>query len=130
MAMGAKAVLACWHDQNISGFFGGPALIRPITAISIVFKKPWLAGKKPALQKIHFCFDHVNRLFISLFTWSKQKRLFWRAGFYLANQSNQKTFKKLWLAGKKPALQKATFVWSCKQVIYMHNLKVSLCNEP
>jgi len=26
------------------------------------FKKLWLAGKKQALQKSHFCFDHVNRL--------------------------------------------------------------------
>jgi len=24
-----------------------------------------LAGKKPALQKSHFCFDHVNRLIIT-----------------------------------------------------------------
>jgi len=29
---------------------------------SEVFKKLRLAGKKPALQKSHFCFDHVNRL--------------------------------------------------------------------
>jgi len=43
-------------------FFGGPAFIQPIRAIKKVFKKPWLAGKKPALQKSHFCFDHVKRL--------------------------------------------------------------------
>jgi len=24
-----------------------------------IFKKPWLAGKKPAFRKSHFCFDHV-----------------------------------------------------------------------
>jgi len=47
------------HDQNKSGFLGGPAFIQPIRAIWKVFKKPWLAGKKPALQKSHFCFDHV-----------------------------------------------------------------------
>jgi len=31
--------LACLHDHNISGFFGGPAFIQPIRAICIVFKK-------------------------------------------------------------------------------------------
>jgi len=50
------------HDQNKSGFFGGPAFIQPVRAIWKVFKRSWLAGKKPALQKSHFCFDHVNRL--------------------------------------------------------------------
>jgi len=55
--------LACLHDQNKSGFFGGPAFIQPIRAICNVFKKTWLAEKKPALQKKkHFCFDHVKRL--------------------------------------------------------------------
>jgi len=32
---------------------------------SEVFKKPRLAGKKPALQKRHICFDHVNRLHVN-----------------------------------------------------------------
>jgi len=55
-----KSVLvACLHDQNKSGFFGGPAFIQPFRAIWNVFKKPWLAGKKLDLQKSHFCFDHV-----------------------------------------------------------------------
>jgi len=45
----------------------------------------------------------------SLFTWSKQKWLFWRPDFNPANQSNLKVFKNLWLAGKKPALQKSHF---------------------
>jgi len=58
-------LLACFHGQNKSGFFGGPAFIQPIRAIWKVFKKSWLAGKKPTLQKSYFCFDHVNRLFIS-----------------------------------------------------------------
>jgi len=40
-------------------FFGGPAFIQPIRAIWKVFKKLWLARKKRALQKSHFCFDHV-----------------------------------------------------------------------
>jgi len=48
----------------LEGCFGGPAFIQPIGAIWKVFKKPWLAGKNPALQKSHFCFDHVNRLHI------------------------------------------------------------------
>jgi len=52
------------HDQNKSGFFGGPVFIQPIRAIWKVFWKLWLAGKKPALQKSHFCFDHVNRIVV------------------------------------------------------------------
>jgi len=43
------SLFRCLHDQNKSGFFGGPAFIQPHTAIWKVFKKPWLAGKKPAL---------------------------------------------------------------------------------
>jgi len=54
--------LACLHDQNKSGFFGGLAFIQSIRAIWKVFKKLWFGWKKPALQKSHFCFDHVNRL--------------------------------------------------------------------
>jgi len=56
--------IACLHDQNKSGFFGEPAFIQPIRTIWRVFKKLWLAGKKPALQKCHFYFDHVNRLIV------------------------------------------------------------------
>jgi len=61
-----NAYLACLHDQNKSGFFGGPTFIQPIREIWKFFKKPWLVGKKPALQKSHFWFDHVNRLIIIL----------------------------------------------------------------
>jgi len=32
------------------------------------------------------------QLIINLFTWSKQKRLFWRAGFYPVNQNFLNTF--------------------------------------
>jgi len=40
----------------------------------------------------------------------KTKAAFWKAGFYSANQSNQKSFQKARrLAGKKPALQKNHF---------------------
>jgi len=49
-----------------AGFYP-PAFIQPIREIWKVFKKPWLAGKKPALQKSHFCFDPVNRLIILFF---------------------------------------------------------------
>jgi len=49
--------IASLHDQNKSTFFGGPAFIQPIRTIC----------KKPALQKSHFCFDHVNRLKICQF---------------------------------------------------------------
>jgi len=41
--------IACLHDQNKSGFFGGPAFIQPIRTICKVFKKLWLVGKKPLL---------------------------------------------------------------------------------
>jgi len=58
-----RSQLACLYDQHKSGFFGGPAFIQPIRAIiEKVFKKFWLARKKPVLQKSHICFDHVNRL--------------------------------------------------------------------
>jgi len=40
----------------------------------------------------------------------QNKSGFLEAGFYPANQSNLKVFKKLWLAGKKRPSKKATFV--------------------
>jgi len=47
----------------------------------------------------------------SLFTWSKQKRLFWKAGFYHANQSNLKSFQKALIGYKKAGPpKKTTFV--------------------
>jgi len=39
-----------------------------------------------------------------LFTWSKQKWLFWRAGFYPANQSNLNIILKALIGWKKLAL--------------------------
>jgi len=42
----------------------------------------------------------------SLFTWSKQKWLFWRAGFYPANQNNLKSFQKALIGWKKAGLPK------------------------
>jgi len=51
-------LLAYLHDQNKSGFFGRPAFIQPIRII-------WKVFKKLALQKSHFCFDHVNWLYVA-----------------------------------------------------------------
>jgi len=34
------------------------------------------------------CYDWLDKSRLSLFTWSIQKWLFWRAGFNPANQSN------------------------------------------
>jgi len=39
----------------MAGFY--PAKQIPLKS----FQKAWLAGKKPALQKSHFCFDHVKQ---------------------------------------------------------------------
>jgi len=39
-----KPVLACLHDQNKSGFFGGPAFFQPITAFWKLLRLLWLAG--------------------------------------------------------------------------------------
>jgi len=32
------------HDQNKSGFFGGPAFFQPIRTFWILFKLLWLSG--------------------------------------------------------------------------------------
>jgi len=42
--------------------FGGLAYFQLIRAFWKLFRLLWLAGQKPALQKSHFCFDHVNKL--------------------------------------------------------------------
>jgi len=54
----------------------------------------------------------------------KTKVAFWRAGFYLANQSNLKSIQKdligwkkpIWLAGKNRPSKKPLLFWSCIQV--------------
>jgi len=56
--------LAGLHDQNKSGFFWRAGFYSANQNNLKDFKKTWLAGKKLALQKSHFCFDHVNRLII------------------------------------------------------------------
>jgi len=45
----------------------------------------------------------------SLFTWSKQKWLFWRASFYPANQSNLKSIQKALISWKKAGPLKKHF---------------------
>jgi len=53
---------------------------------------------------------------ISLFIWSKLKWLFWRTGFYSANQNNLKCFQKDLIGWKKAGPPKSHFLfWSCKQ---------------
>jgi len=48
----------------------------------------------------------------------KQKWLFWRAGFYLANQSNLKGFQKALIGWKKAGPpKKPLLLWLCKQAI-------------
>jgi len=76
------------------------------------------SSKKPLLFWSCKQANHVNRLMISLFAWSKPKWLFWKAGFYSANQSNQKSFQKALIGWKKADLPKKPLLfWSCKQAI-------------
>jgi len=64
------------------------------------------------LVSVHY----TSRCTCSLFTWSKQKWLFWRAGLYLANRSNLKSFQKALIGWKKTGPpNKPLLFWSCKQ---------------
>jgi len=57
-------ILACLHDQNKSGFFEGPAFSSQSKQLKKYSKNSgWLEKSRPT--KNHFCFDHVNRLFIA-----------------------------------------------------------------
>jgi len=92
-----NSLLAGLHDHNKNGFFGGPAFFHPIRAFWILFN--------------------------SLFTWSKQKWLFWRASFFPVNQGFLKTFQIAligWIKAGPP--KKLLLFWSCKQAIYMLQL--------
>jgi len=51
----------------------------------------------------------------SLFTWLKPKRLFWRAGFYPANQSNLKSFQKALIGRKKAGPSKKPLLFSSRK---------------
>jgi len=42
--MEVDLLVACLHDQNKSGFFGGPAFFHPIRAFWKLFRLLWLAG--------------------------------------------------------------------------------------
>jgi len=62
------------------------------------------------IRRVLIMCQYIRRvIIISLFTWSKQKWLFWRASFYPANQSNLKRIQKVLIGWKKPALQKSHF---------------------
>jgi len=57
-------------------------------------------------------------VYISLFTWSKQKWFFWRASFFPANQGFLKTFQIVligWIKASPP--KKSLLFWLCKQAI-------------
>jgi len=57
-------LLVCLHNQNKSGFFGGPAFFQPIRHFeSFSNYSDWLDKSRPS-KKIHFYFDHVNRLYM------------------------------------------------------------------
>jgi len=57
--------LACLHDQNKSGFFGGLALSSQLEQSEKFSKTPdWLEKAGPL--KNHFYVDHVNRQYIPL----------------------------------------------------------------
>jgi len=66
---------------------------------------------------------------ISLFTWSKQKRFSWKAGFFPANQSFWKLFKLSWLAGKQPALQKRHHCFDRVNRLNVLNIIKLWCNS-
>jgi len=59
-----------------------------------------------------------QRVTFNLFSWSKQKLLFWRAGFYPANHSNLKSFQYALIGWKNvgpPKMPLLCWIWSCKQ---------------
>jgi len=71
-----------------------------------------------AFSSKSFFFFPFGKLF-SQFTWSKQKWLFWRAGFYPANQNKLKSFHKSLIGWKKAGPPKKPLLfWSCKQAKY------------
>jgi len=89
-----KVLLVSWHDQNNSGFFGVPLLSSQLQQFEKFSKSPALMEKKPALQKSHFCFDHVNRLFVSEKAW-QWKLLKLQQNFLKLTQSNLLTISKV-----------------------------------
>jgi len=74
-------------------------------------KKDWLEkslDRKPALIEV----------IINLFTWSKQKRLFWRASFFSSQSKLLENFSNCsdWLDKSRPS-KKPLLLWSCKQAV-------------
>jgi len=75
-----------------------------------IFKRVWtrhlLQTSRRFLLPNYLAFEHfISDIICNLFTWSKQKWLFWRTGLYPANQSNPKSFQKALIGWEK-----ATFV--------------------
>jgi len=85
-----------------------------------------------------FCFSMYLQYFYvfnSLFTWSKQKWLLWRDGFYPANQNNLKSIQRSLIGWKKVSpLKMPLLFWSCKQatsvyVILSLNVYRYICTD-
>jgi len=91
-------------------------IINGIRMITEQYKKYFCSIGKillPAEYHSFYCFS------FSLFTWSKQQWLFWRACFYPANHSNLKRIQKTLIGWKKAGPPKKPLLfWSCKQANY------------
>jgi len=60
----------------------------------------------------------------------KTKVTFWSAGFYLANQSNLKSFQKTLIGWKKPVLQKIHFCFGhVNRLIITLGRPISMCTD-
>jgi len=79
-----------------------------------------LAGKMPALQKSHFCFDHVNRLYTA----------FWKVCNYM--ELKKPSFNS-GLSRKDERITKSAFPkdnkWACRlfSSYYLRNAKERIC---
>jgi len=82
-----------------------------------------LAGKMLALQKSHFCFDHVNRQIIAGFFLASYIQ---RAGFFLANQGFLKHFRVALIGWIKagPPKSHLTGLKKCTNVVNLVKLKI------
>jgi len=58
--------LACLHDRNKSGFFGGPVFFLANQSNLKSFQKAPIGWKKAGPPKKPLLFDHVNRLIVQL----------------------------------------------------------------
>jgi len=96
-------------------------------------KTVWSGGAKKIFRNmISLCSKkYLHQIFliaeviVSLFTWSKQMWLFWRIGFFPANQSFLNTFSIALIGWIKAGLPKKPLLfWSCKQAKYLLQKKV------